>query len=60
MFVPVRRNSPEPDLTRLPAPLITPEIVSSPVSPVVSVTPPESSTFPAPLSELIVSVTSTS
>ena len=47
-------------MAKLPAPLITPEIVSLPVSPVVSVTPLESSTFPAPLREFIVSVLSTS
>ena len=53
-------NVPAPTLVRLPAPEITPEIVSSPASPVVNVIPVFSSTAPEPDNELIVSVLSTS
>ena len=47
-------------MAKLPAPLITPEIVLLPVSPVVSVIALASSTLPAPSSELMVSLASTS
>ena len=56
----VKVKVPLPTLVRLPAPEITPEISSLPVSPVVNVIPVFSSTAPDPLNELIVSVVSTS
>ena len=40
---------PDPDLVRAPAPETTPEIVSSPQSPVVKIIPLANSTAPAPL-----------
>ena len=43
MLVPDKVKVPEPIFTRLPTPLITPEIVSLPVSPVVNVIPLASS-----------------
>ena len=49
--MPVRRNSPEPALTRLPGPLIIPEIMWLFESPVVNVMPLASSTLPAPLKD---------
>ena len=60
MFVPVKVNVPEPAFAKLPEPLITPENVSSPLSPVVNVILFASSTLPAPLKDCIVSVASTS
>ena len=51
---------PEPALLNAPAPEITPEIVSSPESPVVKVIELASSTAPDPLKDCIVSVASTS
>ena len=51
---------PEPALTKLPAPLIIPEIVRLFVSPVVNVIPLARSILPAPLRDCIVSVESTS
>ena len=60
MFVFDNVNTPAPCFVRLPAPEITPEIVSLPASPVVNVIPVLSSTAPEPLNELIVSVLSTS
>ena len=51
---------PEPTLVKLPSPEMIPEIISSPSSPVVKVTPLAISTAPVPDNELIVSVTSTS
>ena len=60
VFVPDNVNVPEPALVKLPDPLITPETVSFPLSPVVNVIPLANSTLPAPCSELIVSVASTS
>ena len=60
VFVPDNVKVPEPALVKLPDPLITPETVSFPLSPVVNVAPFASSTLPAPCSELIVSVASTS
>ena len=51
---------PEPALVRAPAPEITPEIVSSPESPVVKVIPLANSTAPDPLRDWMVSVASTS
>ena len=60
VFVPDKVRVPEPALVKLPGPLITPEIVSLPVSPVVKVIPFANSTFPEPCKELIVSLVSTS
>ena len=51
MLVPDKVKVPEPIFTRLPTPLITPEIVSLPVSPVVNVIPLASSMLPAPLKD---------
>ena len=51
---------PEPVLVIDPAPDITPEIVSSPESPVVRVIPLANSTDPEPLKDWIVSEESTS
>ena len=51
MLVPDNVKVPEPIFTRLPAPLITPETVSLPESPVVNVIPLASSTLPAPLKD---------
>ena len=55
MFVPDNVNVPDPDFVILPEPLITPENVSFPLSPVVNVIPLASSTLPAPLNDCIVS-----
>ena len=60
MLVLLKVNIPLPTFVRLPAPEITPEIVSGPLSPVVNVISVLSSTAPEPLNELIVSVLSTS
>ena len=51
MFVPDKVKVPEPAFVKLPAPLIMPEIVSSPASPVVNVIPLASSILPAPLKD---------
>ena len=51
---------PEPTFVKDPIPEITPETVSSPESPDVKVIPSANSTPPAPLSDWIVSVPSTS
>ena len=51
MFVPDRVKVPEPALAKLPAPLITPETVSLPESPVVNVLPLASYILPAPLKD---------
>ena len=51
---------PDPTLVKDPAPEITPEMVSSPPSPVVKVIPLANSTVPEPLKDWIVSVASTS
>ena len=51
MLFPDKVSVPEPVFVKLPAPLITPEIVSFPLSPVVSVIPFESSILPAPLKD---------
>ena len=51
---------PEPTFVKDPVPEITPETVSSPESPDVKVIPLANSTPPEPLSDWIVSVTSTS
>ena len=59
MLIPDSVKVPEPTLTRLPAPLITPENVWSFVSPVVKVIPFASETLPAPDKDWIVSVVST-
>ena len=61
VFVPDKVNVPEPALVKLPDPLITPDITRDVVvSPFVSVIPLASSILPAPASDLIVSVASTS
>ena len=44
-------NVPEPTFVNAPVPEITPEIVSSPESPVVSVIPLANSTDPDPLKD---------
>ena len=51
VFVPDNVKVPEPAFVKLPAPLITPEIKSSPPSPVVKVIPLASSIFPDPLKD---------
>ena len=51
---------PEPAFTKLPAPLIIPEIVRLFVSPVVNVIPLANSTFPEPKTDATVFVESTS
>ena len=60
VFSPDKVNIPDPDFVNNPAPDITPEIVSSPESPVVRVIELASSTAPDPLNDWIVSVASTS
>ena len=60
VFVPDKVRVPEPALLKLPDPLITPDISSFPLSPVIKVIPFASSTFPDPCKELIVSLASTS
>ena len=59
-FDPDKVNVPDPAFVNNPAPDITPEIVSSPESPVVKVIELASSTAPDPLNDWIVSVASTS
>ena len=51
VFVPDKVKIPEPAFVKLPAPLITPDMVSFPVSPVIRVIPLESSILPAPLKD---------
>ena len=51
VLVPDKVKVPEPALAKLPDQLITPEIVSLPVSPVVNVIPLASSILPAPLKD---------
>ena len=51
---------PDPALVKDPDPEMTPEMVSSPPSPVVKVIPLANSTAPDPLKDWIVSVASTS
>ena len=51
---------PDPAFAKAPVPEITPEIVSSPESPVVKVIPLANSTAPDPLRDWMVSVASTS
>ena len=51
---------PDPAFVRAPAPEMTPEIGSSPESPVVKVIPLANSTAPDPLRDWMVSVVSTS
>ena len=51
VLVPESVKVPDPALVKLAAPLITPEISSFPVSPVVNVIPLASSTLPAPLKD---------
>ena len=51
IFVPDKVKVPEPALVKLPDPLITPEIVSLPESPVVKVIPLANSTEPDPLND---------
>ena len=51
VLVPESVKVPDPALVKLAAPLIIPEIVSFPVSPVVKVIPLASSTLPAPLKD---------
>ena len=51
VLVPDKVKVPEPAFAKLPDPLITPEIVSLPESPVVNVLPLASSILPAPLKD---------
>ena len=51
VFVPDKVKVPEPALAKLPDPLITPETVSLPESPVVKVLPLASSILPAPVKD---------
>ena len=56
MFAPDKVKVPAPALVNEPAPEITPEITSSPASPVVSVLALANTTAPAPDKLLMVSV----